>query len=63
MPKGPREHVATTGMRTLAGRMEKATLTTTGRKTGKPRSVRLYAFEDGDRLVIVGLQRDKGTRP
>lgn len=50
-------------MRTLAGRMEKATLTTTGRKTGKPRSVRLYAFEDGDRLVIVGLQRDKGTRP
>jgi deazaflavin-dependent oxidoreductase (nitroreductase family) len=34
--------------------MVKTTLTTTGRKTGKPRSVPLYAFEDGDRLVIVG---------
>ena len=34
--------------------MIKATLTTTGRKTGKPRSVPLYAFEDGDGLVIVG---------
>ena len=29
-------------------------LTTTGRSTGKLRSVPLYAFEDGDRLVIVG---------
>ncbi|MEX1170636.1 MAG: nitroreductase/quinone reductase family protein [Chloroflexota bacterium] len=34
--------------------MVKATLTTTGRKTGKPRSVPLYAFDDGIRLVIVG---------
>jgi F420H(2)-dependent quinone reductase len=32
----------------------KVTLTTTGRKTGKPREATLYAFEDGDRLVIVG---------
>jgi F420H(2)-dependent quinone reductase len=31
-----------------------ATLTTTGRKTGKARSVPLYAFEDGANLVIVG---------
>lgn len=29
-------------------------LTTTGRRTGKPRAVTLYAFEDGDRLVVVG---------
>lgn len=30
------------------------TLTTTGRRTGLPREVPLYAFADGDRLVIVG---------
>ncbi len=29
-------------------------LTTTGRKSGEPRRVTLYAFEDGDSLVIVG---------
>lgn len=29
-------------------------LTTIGRKTGEPRRVTLYAFEDGDRLVVVG---------
>lgn len=29
-------------------------LTTTGRKSGEPRRVTLYAFPDGDRLVIVG---------
>lgn len=32
----------------------RATLTTTGRKTGQARSVPLYAWEDGDNLVIVG---------
>ena len=31
-----------------------AKLTTTGRKTGQARSVTLYAYEDGDRLVVVG---------
>ena len=30
------------------------TLTTTGRKTGEARTVTLYAYPDGDRLVIVG---------
>jgi F420H(2)-dependent quinone reductase len=32
----------------------RVTLTTAGRKTGRQREVTLYAFEDGDRLVIVG---------
>jgi deazaflavin-dependent oxidoreductase (nitroreductase family) len=30
------------------------TLTTTGRRTGQSREVPLYAWDDGDRLVIVG---------
>jgi len=29
-------------------------LTTTGRRSGQPRVVTLYGFEDGDRMVIVG---------
>ncbi len=29
-------------------------VSTAGRKTGKAREVTLYAFDDGDRLVIVG---------
>ena len=29
-------------------------LTTTGRRSGDPREVTLYAFEDADRLVVVG---------
>jgi deazaflavin-dependent oxidoreductase (nitroreductase family) len=29
-------------------------LTTTGRKSGEARRVTLYAFPDGDRLVVVG---------
>ncbi len=29
-------------------------LTTTGRRSGEPRTVPLYAWEDEDRLVIVG---------
>ncbi|HSD49049.1 MAG TPA: nitroreductase/quinone reductase family protein, partial [Actinomycetota bacterium] len=32
----------------------KITLTTTGRRSGRPRDVTLYAFEDGDAMVIVG---------
>ena len=32
----------------------KITLTTTGRRSGEPRDVPLYAWDDGDRLVIVG---------
>jgi deazaflavin-dependent oxidoreductase (nitroreductase family) len=29
-------------------------LTTTGRRSGEPRTVPLYAWEDADRLVVVG---------
>lgn len=29
-------------------------LTTTGRRSGESRRVTLYAFQDGDRLVVVG---------
>ncbi len=32
------------------------TLTTTGRRSGEPRTVPLYAWEDADRLVVVGSQ-------
>lgn len=39
------------------------TLTTTGRRTGKPRDVHLYAWEDGDRLVIVGSRGGSTRNP
>ncbi len=39
------------------------TLTTTGRKTGMARSVPLYAFEDGENLVIVGSWAGRPTDP
>lgn len=32
----------------------KIELTTIGARTGRPRTITLYAWEDGDRLVIVG---------
>jgi deazaflavin-dependent oxidoreductase (nitroreductase family) len=38
-------------------------LTTTGRKTGKPRSVELFAFDDGERLVIVGSRGGSARDP
>ena len=40
------------------------TLTTTGRRTGEPRPVTLYAWPDGEeRLVLVGSQGGKPTDP
>ncbi len=41
----------------------KATLTTTGRKTGAARSVPLYAWEDGEKLVIVGSWAGRPMNP
>ena len=39
------------------------TLTTTGRRSGQPRSVPLYAWEDGDRLVVVGSRGGAASDP
>ena len=39
------------------------TLTTTGRGTGQARSVKLYAWEDGERLVIVGSRGGSAKNP
>lgn len=38
-------------------------LTTTGARTGTPRSVTLYAWEDGEELVIVGSQGGAARHP
>lgn len=43
--------------------MNKVTLTTTGRRSGEPRPVTLYAFEDGERLVIVGSAGGQAQDP
>ena len=50
-----------TGTRTLAHVL--ITLTTTGRKSGEPRSVPLFAFDDADRLVIVGSRGGSAKDP
>jgi deazaflavin-dependent oxidoreductase (nitroreductase family) len=38
-------------------------LTTTGRRSGKPRQVPLFAFDDGERLVIVGSRGGSAKEP
>jgi F420H(2)-dependent quinone reductase len=38
-------------------------LTTTGRRTGRLREVPLFAFEDGDRLVVVGSRNGHPREP
>jgi deazaflavin-dependent oxidoreductase (nitroreductase family) len=42
---------------------KKVTLISTGRRTAKPRPVSLYAFDDDDRLVIVGSAGGKADDP
>ncbi len=39
------------------------TLTTTGRKTGQPRDVPLFGFDDRDRVVIVGSRGGSAQDP
>ena len=41
----------------------KVTLTTTGRRSGQSRAVPLYAWEDGDRLVVVGSRGGAASDP
>jgi deazaflavin-dependent oxidoreductase (nitroreductase family) len=43
--------------------MIKVTMITTGRRSGEPRPVTLYAFGDGDGLVIVGSAGGQATDP
>jgi deazaflavin-dependent oxidoreductase (nitroreductase family) len=38
-------------------------LTTTGHRSSRPREVTLYAFDDGDRLVIVGSRGGSANDP
>ena len=38
-------------------------VTTTGRRTGQQRAVTLYAFDDGERLVIVGSRGGSAKDP
>jgi len=38
-------------------------LTTKGRHSGKPRSVTLYAWPDGDNLVVVGSAGGRASHP
>ena len=44
-------------------RRMKVTLTTTGRRSGQARAVPLYAWEDGDRLVVVGSRGGAASDP
>ena len=53
---GGRLGAALTGMPVLL-------LTTTGRRSGKPRSVTLTYFKDGDRLVVVGSNAGEDRHP
>ena len=50
------------GGTTLAA-MKRITLTTTGRRTGEHRAVTLYAFDDDDRLVVVGSRGGSARDP
>jgi F420H(2)-dependent quinone reductase len=38
-------------------------LTTTGRRSGKARAIPLYAWPDGDRLIVVGSQGGAANDP
>jgi deazaflavin-dependent oxidoreductase (nitroreductase family) len=45
------------------GGMSVLLLITTGRRSGKPRSVTLAYFEDGDRLVVIGSNAGEDRHP
>jgi F420H(2)-dependent quinone reductase len=45
------------------GGLQVLLLTTTGRKSGQPRTVPLVFFEDGERLVVIGSKGGTPTDP
>jgi len=49
-------------MARLAG-LEMALLTTTGRKSGQPRTLPLACFRDGDDLIVVGSNNGQDNDP
>jgi deazaflavin-dependent oxidoreductase (nitroreductase family) len=46
-----------------SGRMPVLLLTTTGRKSGQPRTWPLSYFRDGDRIVLIASNRGRPTHP
>jgi deazaflavin-dependent oxidoreductase (nitroreductase family) len=55
-----------TGGRWVLGRsfgMRTVILIVTGRRTGRSREVPLFAFEDGDRLVVIGSNGGDAAEP
>lgn len=43
--------------------MRNVILTTRGRRSGKDRPAPLYAFEDGDRIVVIGSNAGRANHP
>lgn len=55
-----------TGGRGLVGRnlgVRNVIVVTVGRRTGRTREIPLYAFEDGDRLVVIGSNMGNDDEP
>lgn len=58
--------IARTGGRGIAGRalgLDMIVVTTTGRRTGSPRTVPLGAVRDGDRWLVVGSNAGRDQAP
>lgn len=45
------------------GRLEQVLLTTTGRRSGRPRTVPLVGLDDGERLILVASNGGSPTHP
>ncbi|HEY8180461.1 MAG TPA: nitroreductase/quinone reductase family protein [Candidatus Limnocylindria bacterium] len=51
------------GTRRLVTQRRQVRLTTSGRRTGEPRSVTLYAWPDGRDLIVVGSAGGRARHP